>query len=294
MINFIKRFAATALLSALVFSCDTATTAEDPSAKEEDNIGIKVYLLGTFHFAQTDSSYNVLDELHQNSIEELAEIIAAQNPDKIFVERQPEYEFQNNLDSLYRVYTSMKQPLKARNELYQVGFRAAKKLEHPKVYQCDHPGQYGRFNQAAINYARRNDQTAILEAKGIGTVPRLDDEIDTDSLMHSLTLLEYIQWLNSPPVMNSSHASYIANYPQIGSTDYYNYEDDSTLIGAELTADWYQRNIMIYSKMINQVNFGDDKAIVLLIGADHVPIIKHLFDSNPHFKVMETAHWLKN
>ena len=58
---------------------------------------IKVYLLGTFHFAQTDESYNVLEKKHQKSIEKLCETVAKQKPDKVFIERQPEYESQNKL-----------------------------------------------------------------------------------------------------------------------------------------------------------------------------------------------------
>ena len=133
----------------------------------------------------------------------------------------------------------------------------------------------------------------VLEGKKIGTVMRHDDLVDEDSIMKNSTLLQYMQWINSPKVMNTSHASYIANDPQVGSTDYYNYNDDYTLVGAEITADWYRRNIMIYSKMINQVDYGKDKAIFLLMGADHIPIIKNLFDANPYFEVIETAQWLK-
>ena len=257
-----------------------------------DSGKIKVYLLGTFHFAQTDTTYNVLDENHQKSIEDLCEIIAKQNPNKIFVERQPEYEFQNKIDSLYKIYAETPIILKAKNEIYQVGFRVAKKLGHEKVFQCDHPGQYGRFNRAAREYAEKNNQNDVLEAKRLGTVMRYDNIVDEDSLMNSITLLQYIQWINSPEVMNTSHASYIANYPQIGSTDYYNY-DDNTLIGAELTADWYRRNIMIYTKMINQVDYEKDEAIFLLMGGDHIPIIESLFNANPYFEVIETSEWLK-
>jgi len=281
------------IVSILIFSCKQKTV-QIPSENQTKNSGkIKVYLLGTFHFAQTDSTYDVLDEKHQKSIEDLSEIIARQKPDKIFVERQPEFEFQNKIDSLYKIYIKMSRPLKAKNEIFQVGFRTAKKLGHKKVFQCDHPGQYGRFNRAAIEYAEKNNQADVLEAKKIGTVLRYDETINEDSLMNSSTLLQYIQWINSSKVMNTSHAFYITNYPQIGSTDYYNYDDDYTLIGAELTADWYRRNIMIYTKIINQVDYEKDKAIFLLMGGDHIPIIKNLFDANPYFEVVETSKWLK-
>lgn len=278
--------------------CVLTVNCQSPSKtnlqKETNKEKIKVYLLGTFHFAQTDPTYNVLEEKHQKSIAHLCEIIAKQKPDKIFVERQPEFESQNKMDSLYKVYIKMTRPLKTKNEIFQVGYRTAKKLGHEKVYQCDHPGQYGRLNTAVMEYAEKNNQTDILDAKEIGTVRRYDNTVNEDSIMNNNTLFQYLQWINSPQVMNTSHAYYITNFPQIGSDDYYNYEEEETLIGAELTADWYRRNIMIYTKMINQVNYEKDNSIFLLMGGDHIPIIKNLFDANPYFEVIETAEWLKN
>jgi hypothetical protein len=281
------------ILILLFYNCKEVTNNSYKNNESNITPKIKVYLLGTFHFAQTDSSYNVLDEKHQQSIEALSDIIAIQKPDKIFVERQPEYEFQNKINTLYKSYLKLKKPLQAKNEIYQLGFRAAKKLGHKKLYQCDHPGQYGRYNRATIDYANKNKQTDILSAKRFGTVERYDDRINTDSLMQNLSLLNYIQWLNSEKVLKTAHAAYISNYPQIGSIAYYDYDDDNTLIGAELIADWYKRNIMIYTKMINQVSYKKDKAIILIMGADHIPIIKNLFDANPFFKVVKTSKWLK-
>jgi hypothetical protein len=115
--------------------------------------------------------------------------------------------------------------------------------------------------------------------------------VDEDSIMSNSTLYEYMQWINSKEVMATSHASYLNTYTQVGSTDYYNYDDDDTLIGAELTAGWYRRNIMIYTKIINQLSY-DEKAIFLLIGADHIPIIQSLFEGNPYFEVVKTDKWL--
>lgn len=253
---------------------------------------IKVYLLGTFHFAQTDDTYNVLEKKHQESIERLCQTIAKLAPDKVFVERQPEYEFQNKLDSLYEFYLTLTRPLRAKNEIYQVGFRVAKMLDHPKVYQCDNPGMFGTYYQQAVEYAKKNDQLGIIEATAKGTIIREDDRVNEDSVMQNSTLFEYMQWINSEAVMTTSHASYVANDPLIGSKDYYNYDDDNTLIGAEITADWYRRNIMIYTKMINQLSFDED-AIFLLMGGDHIPILRHLFQSNPNFEVVDPQNWLK-
>ena len=274
------------LTSLFSFTCIGQTNSAPSTDK------IKVYLLGTFHFAQTDASYNVLDDKHQQSIERLCKTIAELGPEKVFVERQPEYEYQNKLDSLYKVYLGLSRPLRAKNELYQVGFRIARMLGHPKVYQCDNPGLYGKYYRQALDYAKKHNQMGVMEATAKGTIMREDDRVDEDSVMQNSTLFEYLQWINSEAVMTTSHASYVANDPLIGSTDYYNIDDDNTLIGAEITADWYRRNIMIYTKMINQLTF-EEEAIFLLMGADHIPIIKHLFESNPNFEVVDPKAWLK-
>ncbi len=49
---------------------------------------------------------------------------------------------------------------------------------------------------------------------------------------------------------------------------------------------------MIYTKMINQLTF-DEEAIFLVMGADHIPILTHLFQSNPNFEVIDPVEWLK-
>ncbi|WP_298421092.1 DUF5694 domain-containing protein [uncultured Kordia sp.] len=283
-----KNILRTMLLFGLLSSC--TTPSEKPLQQQEGTKKIKVYLLGTFHFTQTDSTYNVLDDKHQKSIQDLCDLIVLQKPNKVFIERQPEFEFKNKYDSLFTNYVQT-DVLKGKNEMYQVGFRVAKTLKHPKVYQCDNPGQFGHYYRKALAYAKENNQMQFVNATGKGTVIREDDQVNEDSLMHNSSLLKYIQWINSDAVMRTSHASYVANDVLIGSKDYYNYDDDDTLIGAQITADWYRRNIMIYTKMVNQLSYNED-AIFLIIGADHVPIIKHLFNSNPHFKVIETTKWL--
>lgn len=93
---------------------------------QEHNTQIKVYLLGTFHFAQTDSTYNVLDDKHQKSINQLNDIIVGVNPDKIFIERMPDFENENKIDSLYTAYLSRTKETNNPNEIWQVAFKTAK------------------------------------------------------------------------------------------------------------------------------------------------------------------------
>ncbi len=271
----------------LVFSC--SNTKNEITENEEDG-KIKVYLLGTFHFAQTDSTYNILDEKHQKSIQKLNDIIVGLNPNKIFIERMPDFEYQNKIDSLYIAYISREKETYNPNEIWQVAFKVGKRLGHKKLYQCDHSGMYGANYSKMLQYAKKYNQMDILDENTKGTI-KIRRKINRDSIRNSKTLLEYVKWLNSRDVQYYSHAYYITVPPQVGHTDVYKYKKNEYLLGTELTADWYRRNIYIYSKIINQLDYNE-RAIFLLMGNDHIPIIKHLFEGNPYFKVMDTEKWL--
>lgn len=251
---------------------------------------IKVYLLGTFHFNQTDTNvYDVRSDRHQQSIQQLADKILAVHPDKVFIERMPEWEDQNHIDSLYQVYRKggLRQ---ARNEIWQVGGRVAAALNHQHIYQCDQPGMYGYHLGQIEEYSHLHHQDSLLSYKGKGMTNPEVPGFNSDSLRMSLSLLGYLQWLNSADVQKTSHAHYINTYPQMGNTNVFSY-DSTYFLGANLTIDWYRRNILIYSKMLAQLDYSE-KAIFLIIGNDHIPIIRQLFRDNPFFEVVDTDQWL--
>ncbi|MBK7811588.1 MAG: hypothetical protein IPI50_10155 [Saprospiraceae bacterium] len=256
---------------------------------QSTNDRIKVYLLGTFHFAQTDSSYDVLSEKNQKSISKLCEIIKIQRPDKVFIERMPDFEYQNKMDSFYQAF-KLGDSRNRRNEIWQVAFRVARDLNHKTIYSCDHPGQYGFLYSQIEEYASNHQQTDLLNGKGNGITNPVSSLINEDSLLFHSDLLDYMRWLNSKKVQQSSHAHYISVYPQLGNTNVFFY-DSYYFLGSDLTVDWYRRNIKIYSKMIAQLDYKEE-AIFLIMGNDHIPIIRHLFESNPYFEVMDTENWL--
>lgn len=251
---------------------------------------IKVYLLGTFHFNQVDTLiYDVRKANHQKSIKKLSDIIIGLRPDKVFVERMPEWEHQNRIDSLYQEYRNGNLS-RARNEIWQVGGRVAAALKHPHIYQCDQPGMYGFHYEQLANYANTYGQQDKLAYKGKGMTAPVTSVINNDSLLTNSNLLEYIRWLNSKEVQKSSHAHYINVYPQIGNTNVFHY-DSTYFLGTNLTTDWYRRNILIYAKMIAQLDYNE-KAILLIIGNDHIAIIRQMFQENPYFEVVDTEKWL--
>lgn len=251
---------------------------------------IKVYLLGTFHFLQTDTNtYDVRSPQHQASISRLAKLIIRTKPDKVFIERMPEFEHMNRMDSLYQEYRQGNLS-RARNEIWQIAGRVAAALNHPHIYQCDQPGQYGMWYERIAEYASKNGQEDKLARKGKGMTLPVTSLANQDSLRQSMDLLEFMRWLNSDEVQHSSHASYINVFPQLGNTDVFHY-DPAYFLGTELTADWYRRNILTYAKMLAQLDYSEN-AIFLIIGNDHIPIIRQLFEANPYFEVISAKKWL--
>ncbi len=251
---------------------------------------IKVYLLGTFHFNQVDTLlYDVRDAKHQKSIQKLAGTIIALKPDKVFIEKMPEWEHENRIDSLYQEYRKGNLS-QARNEIWQVGGRVAAALNHRHIYQCDQPGNYNFHYRQLAAYANAHSQEEKLLYKGKGLTKPLTSTTNGDSLRNNLELLAYLQWLNSAKVQRSSHAHYINVYPQIGNTNVFNY-DSAYLLGANLTIDWYRRNILIYTKMLAQLDYSET-SIFLIIGNDHIPIIRQMFQENPYFSVQNVEAWL--
>lgn len=252
---------------------------------------INVYLLGTFHFNQVDTlAYDVNDEQHQKSIKKLAKLVANLKPDKVFVERMPEFEYKNKMDSAYQEYKKGNLR-KLRNEIWQIGARIASTLDHPHIYQCDHPGMYGIYYQKLVTYTKaHNEQDKLIKKNAPGMTIPLTTAMNSDSIRKSVDLLEYLRWQNSKNVQKTSHAHYINVYPQLGNTNVFNDKSDYFL-GANLTTDWYRRNILIYSKILAQLDYKEN-AIFLVIGNDHIPIISQLFKDNPYFNVIEAEKWL--
>ncbi|MEQ1604789.1 MAG: DUF5694 domain-containing protein [Pyrinomonadaceae bacterium] len=257
---------------------------------------IEILLLGSFHFAQTGADDDMMSVKRQNEIGELVKKIARFKPDKIFIERNPEFEYTNKMDEKYRNYLDDKYELSA-NEIYQIGFRVGKILGHKRIFQADHPGRYGSIYRTVEEYARKNGQTEILQFDAIGTTKPLYRRGDEDAIRKKKTVLDFIRYINSSEYQTLDHAAYVSAYPRIGDTrpptsanepkDY-----DVYFVGADLVADWYTRNIKIYSKVLTQMEFTE-KRILIVYGNGHIPILRHLFESNPVFKVETTSKWLK-
>jgi hypothetical protein len=242
---------------------------------------VEVMLVGTFHFAQQDTTkVDILAPARQREIAQVVMALARFRPTKIFVERQPYY-WQRRLDSTYALYKAGKWTL-PRNEVYQLGYRLAKTLGHERVYPADHPGFW--LGDSVQHVATKLGQLDVLNGTAAHTMRALHEVADDDVLLTQGSIGDALRWLNDPEYVRRTQDFYFNRLARIG--------NDSVEAGPDLVAEWYRRNIKIYRTVLDQLG-GSEERIMVIIGGDHVPPLQHFFDSNAGFRVIPAAEYLQ-
>ena len=228
----------------------------------------EVAILGTFHFPDR---FDIFSEKTQNEMEDFVNELAEWRPDAVAIEL-PVHE-QEKLDVFYRRFSAedMAAPysygrittfgheteLTTLNEAVQVGFRLAKKLAHPQIYAVDEDMELSDELAAAVGEAvekplaaLRQYQEEMYERSGrtVGALYRIH---------------------NSPEYIALDHATSLS----MNAVNKGNYE------GARLAAQWYERNLKIFSNLQNLCR--DKKRVLVLIGSSHCAILKELVRGCP-------------
>lgn len=233
----------------------------------------ELILLGTTHFANRE---DIFTDKMQKEIDGFVEHIAAFCPTKIAVEFPQRYQAQ--LKSLYQAFDTSVLCTKTHlgifevynhtteflsdNEIFQLGFRLAKKLRHPTLYAADEDIEMSDELFAKIQ-------------------PHFSPDTYLDRL-HFLvnstdTLEEQYRVLNSSECVLADHNIYLAmNKVNLGG-----YE------GTQLLMQWYERNLKIYSNLQNIAHDGD--RILLIIGSSHLKLLKELAQTDENMSVVD---WL--
>jgi hypothetical protein len=249
-----------------------------------------VMLLGTFHFqdAGLDGykprfTIDIRSAERQRELEDVIARLAAWRPTRIAIEARVER--QARLDSLFALYPGNGMDT-LRNEIYQIGFRLAKRLGLEGVDAVDAPARYLDSAMSEAEWKRRRDALAKgpLEATDWDARYKLLYEAD-DSLKTTRTLRETLLHENSPERLLLGHGHYLVGDLLNGPVgDYF---------GADgFVSAWYNRNIRIYSNVARLAR-NDDERILLIIGAGHVPILRELMRSTPALQLDEVNDVLR-
>jgi hypothetical protein len=251
----------------------------------------KAMVLGVFHFANPglDSykpkfAFNILEEERQEELEILLRKIAEYKPTKILLEWD-RIQMDSIANERYLEYLNGTFSIDDKsNEVYQIGFKLAKKLGHRKIYCSDASADWFGVELDWDNY----DAEFYLKSKGqYEKSTRYDFQSFyelSDSLKTVQTLTEHFAMLNSPKNRLKDHQAYLTETILEGSGDNY--------LGADAVANWYRRNLRIFANAYDLTDFESEERLLLIYGAGHVWQLRQLFIDSPDFEYVEPNNYL--
>ena len=273
-----KRSGAVCLVVMAVAALAAAQGAPQKPEKANGQRG-EVLVLGVYHMANPGHDIHnikaddVLAPQRQAEIAQLLEVLKRFHPTKIAIESDAGDE---RIPKRYADYLAGKYEL-SRNEIDQVGLRLAKELGHKTVYPVDADSDFPW--QHLVNYAKATGHTKDLDAisNGWGAMVQADD-----AYLHSHTVLETLLFMNSDERVKQDVGLYY-RAAELG--------EPYDPAGADLLADWYRRNIRIYTN-VAQLADAPDERVLVIFGAGHLGWLRHDFASNPNLRLRELEEFV--
>ena len=224
----------------------------------------EVMLLGTFHFVDPGEdavkvrSLNVLDPASQDYLEALTSRIAIEfAPTRVLLEFTPEYD--ELLNERYSGYLAGEFELRV-NEIYQLGFRIARKSGLSRIEPWDHRG-VPWLVEPMLEYAKEHDSQAVqaFEASIADITAIMQERHDTKSLR------QLLQLSNAEADFQANKALYVLTN-DVG--------NDQEYPGADAAASWWHRNFRMYANV--QRLAGPGERVLVIGGSGHIAIIADL------------------
>lgn len=253
-----------------------------------DPAPVRVLVLGIYHMDDPELNAvnldvdDVLEPDRQTQLRDLVDRLGAFEADRVALERP--FERTDDLNAQYEAYRTGEHaydeyaeldstdPKRAdsddecRSEVVQVGFRLADRHGHDRVLGIDEypePPESDPFADREVDPARTADVS----------VPDADDfERWHHEALSRLTVPEFLAWRNDEAVCRSQAAI----HHDIG------FRGSEAGPGLGFLRKWYDRNLRMVQNLRRGVE-GDDERAVVVVGAGHVPVLRHLLDATPAF-----------
>jgi len=193
------------------------------------------------------------------------------------------------VDTTYQLYLRNEFDL-GNNEVYQAGYRLGRRLQHQHIYCADAGG--GFDYDSLVAYAAQHHQTEILTD--------LNHPKDSTARLISARIGAIYSYYQSPPghtltdiIISNNTPEVIASGADLYNLVYARVGEGQEYPGADLTSDFYMRNMRIYTNILRQIDIAHDKAILVYIGSGHVSFLKQIFSSSLLFEVEDVVALLK-
>lgn len=270
------------LITSVIATQAQNITGISPREVSCDDKSAKIMILGTYHMsnpgldAKNLDADDVLLPKRQQEITDLVERLARFNPTKITIEGA--YSERASWDSRYKKYLAGEYKL-GRNEIDQIGFQLAKRLNLPTIYPIDYPMLMSGLKYDEVEFPKPKPTPASdgTEAKP----PVLSEE---DQLLRKSTVTEYLVHMNDEKRMLKDHGGYLQMLlPENNVSIYAN---------ADLVTNWYKRNLRMFANINRITEFPSDR-VLLLVGAGHLKILREFALDSPQFCLVEPETYLK-
>lgn len=251
----------------------------------------QILLIGTFHFnnpnadAVKTEDFDITTTAAQLELAKITHQIAKFKPDRIFVEW--EYNDQERLDSLYQLYlrdeyqayidqTYLNKPqydLYAKNEIFQLAFRAARKTNLKQVDGIDYT--LAMPFDTVMNAIKDAGQDQVMSeiSNFITTLAE-----DANHKRRTMNLTSLLLDLNTEASKKKNNSIYIKTLNRAGKL--------ANFAGAYSVSEWYKRNLYMYALFQKKLQSSDQKAVIIL-GAGHIAIIEKFLKEDDSYEIVK-------
>lgn len=216
----------------------------------------------------------------QAQIAEVDAALAAFRPTKVGLEFREESKAK--IDQRYADFLAGKFEPGA-NEVYQLGFRVARAAGLARVDGIDVRGRNFEPEIDVAKWAKEHGQEAKLNDEIGAAYHRLYEY--GDELKTKVPLRDYLLYVNSSEYVRLEHGDYLHGAFDVGAGNEY--------VGADSLAGWwYDRNLRMFEN-VRRLIASPNERIVVIVGAGHLPILRHLFESAPDIELVPLEQVLR-
>jgi len=240
----------------------------------------KVLVVGTFHFdfpgldevkTADENKIDVLKEPKKSELVELVAYIKKFKPTKIAIEARPSWNTMQKFEEYKKGGHR-----KSRDERYQLGMRIATDLGLDSVYGIDATSLRSDLYKKDSVYLNN-----LLDKVDWKTEDPFWDYAEdyfhySDKKMKDAHLLNFIKAMNTREGHNFNFGLYLTGSIATGDGQ-----------GADhLSIWWYNRNVRIFSKLIN-ITKSPEERILVIFGNGHAAILRQLLEASPQYEFVE-------
>jgi len=270
----------TRFLCTLALTLGAALPALSQQSRAEKPARAEVLVLGTYHMANPGHDIfnmqadDVLTPKRQAEIAQVIAVLTKFHPTKIAVEADV---YEDRIPKRYADYLAGKYEL-TRNEIDQIGLRLARELGHKTVYPVDVDGEFPF--QRIVDYAKASGRSKDLDAMmgEIGGTVKAQN-----AYLASHTVLETLLYMNSDDRVTEDVGFYYRDA---------HFGEPGDWAGADLVADWFRRNMRIFSNVVRLADSPTERVLVIF-GSGHLGWLQHDFASDPSFRLRKLAEFAK-